>query len=52
MADFLLAAWFSWMTPLQTALSSFVDGRLEGVLGGASLSPDVGGLAELADPGA
>src|SRR3954468_1745173 len=24
-ADFLLAAWFEWMTPLETALSSFFD---------------------------
>src|SRR5436190_13155206 len=25
MADFLLAAWFAWMTPLDAALSSLVD---------------------------
>src|SRR5665647_97687 len=28
MADFLLAAWFLWMTPLLTALSSLVEATL------------------------
>ena len=39
MDDFLLAAWFLWMTPLETALSSLVDAVLERVLARASLSP-------------
>jgi len=28
MADFLLAAWFLWITPLETALSSFLVATL------------------------
>ena len=31
MADFLLAAWFLWMTPLETALSSFFEAMARAV---------------------
>src|SRR5918994_6875783 len=37
-ADFLLAAWFSWMTPFETALSSLRDASTRAV-DAASLSP-------------
>src|SRR6478735_5055940 len=39
MADFLLAAWFWWMTPLLTALSSFFEAVLRAPAA-ASLSPE------------
>ena len=47
-ADFLLAAWFLWMTPLLAALSSLrlVDGQQ---LGGLVLLAGVDRLAETAD---
>src|SRR5690554_5253467 len=38
MADFLLAAWFWWMTPLLAALSSFFDARRRAAVA-FSLSP-------------
>src|SRR5680860_30214 len=38
MADFLLAAWFWWMTPLLAALSSFFDARSRAAVA-LSLSP-------------
>ena len=37
-ADFLLAAWLAWMTPLETALSSFLEATTRAVPA-ASLSP-------------
>src|SRR5689334_25155391 len=39
MADFLFAAWFAWMTPLLTALSSLVEAALRASLAAAA-SPD------------
>src|ERR1044071_5252560 len=38
MADFLLAAWLAWVTPLETALSSLVDAA-RSASEAASLSP-------------
>ena len=50
MADLRLAAWFLWMTPLDTALSSLRDATRLGLDGGV-LVAGLGGLAELADEG-
>ena len=46
--DFLFAAWFWWMTPLLTALSSLTEAAYRAVLGLVGVA-GVGGLAELAD---
>ena len=44
-ADLRFAAWFLWMTPLLTALSSLRDARLQRLGGGVGVA-GVDGLAE------
>src|SRR5665647_2565541 len=46
MADFLLAAWFLWMTPLLTALSSLVEATLS-ASAAAWASPDAAAALNL-----